>query len=138
MKLLDTVVLTLFHTGHAKICEHVVSATDVVATTVVSRIEVLYGRFDALMKAADGQQLVRAQQRLVDAEREFSKFRVVPIDATAAAQFDEFRVRKGLKRIGRADLLIASIAVAHGATLVTRNLRHFRQVPGLQLDNWAD
>jgi tRNA(fMet)-specific endonuclease VapC len=43
-----------------------------------------------------------------------------------------------LKKLGRADLLIASIALAHGATLVTRNLRHFHQIPGLYTENWAD
>jgi len=35
-------------------------------------------------------------------------------------------------------LLIASIALANDALLVTRNLRHFRQVPNLRLENWAD
>jgi tRNA(fMet)-specific endonuclease VapC len=43
-----------------------------------------------------------------------------------------------LKKIGRADLLIASIARANKAILVTRNLKDFRQVPGLQVENWAD
>jgi tRNA(fMet)-specific endonuclease VapC len=41
-------------------------------------------------------------------------------------------------KIGRADLLVASIALANRATLVTRNLRHFREVPGLSLENWVD
>jgi tRNA(fMet)-specific endonuclease VapC len=35
-------------------------------------------------------------------------------------------------------MLIASIALGQRATLVTRNLRHFRQIPGLTLENWAD
>jgi tRNA(fMet)-specific endonuclease VapC len=43
-----------------------------------------------------------------------------------------------LLEIGRADLLIASIALSRQATLVTRNLRHFRLIPGLRVENWAD
>ena len=46
--------------------------------------------------------------------------------------------RQAPKKIGRADLLIACIALAHGETLVTRNVRHFKQVPGLTIENWAD
>jgi tRNA(fMet)-specific endonuclease VapC len=36
-----------------------------------------------------------------------------------------------LKRIGRCDLLIASIALAENAKLITRNIRDFSLVPGL-------
>jgi tRNA(fMet)-specific endonuclease VapC len=45
---------------------------------------------------------------------------------------------KTLRKIGRADLLISSIALTHRAVLVTRNIRHFRQVPDLKLINWVD
>jgi tRNA(fMet)-specific endonuclease VapC len=48
------------------------------------------------------------------------------------------RAVKSLRKIGRADLLIASIALANRATLVTRNLRHFQQVSSLTLVNWVD
>jgi tRNA(fMet)-specific endonuclease VapC len=34
------------------------------------------------------------------------------------------------------DLKIASIALANGATLLTRNTRDFQKVPGLQIENW--
>jgi predicted nucleic acid-binding protein len=34
--------------------------------------------------------------------------------------------------------LIAAITRASDATLVTRNLRHFRRIPGLRVENWAD
>ena len=45
---------------------------------------------------------------------------------------------KKLKKSGRADLLIAAITLANRATLVTRNEKDFRQVPGLQVENWVD
>jgi tRNA(fMet)-specific endonuclease VapC len=116
----------------------VLSPGDLVAITVVTRIEVLCGRFEYLLKAADGTQLQRAQQLLEQSERDLAKLIVIPIDVAAAAMFDQLRQTKKLKKIGRADLLIASIALAHRATLVTCNLRHFQQVPGLRLENWAD
>lgn len=52
------------------------------------------------------------------------------------------RVRAELERrgtpIGPLDLLIAGTALAHGATLVTRNTAEFSRVPGLALENWYD
>jgi tRNA(fMet)-specific endonuclease VapC len=47
-------------------------------------------------------------------------------DQIAIVQFDRLRAARSLRKIGRADLLIASIALANRATLVTRNLRHFQ------------
>ncbi|MBL8796534.1 MAG: type II toxin-antitoxin system VapC family toxin [Planctomycetia bacterium] len=67
-----------------------------------------------------------------------SELLTVPLDAEALAIFERQRLIQGLKKIGRADLLIASICLAHQATLVTRNLRHFRLVPRLQTVNWVD
>jgi predicted nucleic acid-binding protein len=43
-----------------------------------------------------------------------------------------------LEKIGRTDLLIAAISLSARATLVTQNLRHFQQNPGLRLENWAE
>ncbi len=34
------------------------------------------------------------------------------------------------------DLLIAAIAKAHGATLVTRNKKHFEHIRGLKVEEW--
>jgi tRNA(fMet)-specific endonuclease VapC len=63
---------------------------------------------------------------------------VIPFDEAAAARFDQLRKTKGLRKIGRADLLVASITLARRATLVTRNVRHFRQIPDLTVGNWVD
>jgi tRNA(fMet)-specific endonuclease VapC len=47
------------------------------------------------------------------------------------------RTRHTLRRAGNIipdlDLLIAATAVVNGCTLMTRNLRHFQRIPGLQL-----
>jgi predicted nucleic acid-binding protein len=47
------------------------------------------------------------------------------------------RKQKKLK-LRRPDLLIACIALAHKALLVTRNTKDFEKVSGLRLANWAD
>jgi len=40
------------------------------------------------------------------------------------------------KKTGEMDILIAAVAVRHNALLVTNNLRHFENAPGIRLENW--
>jgi tRNA(fMet)-specific endonuclease VapC len=137
MYFLDTDTLTLIERKHAQVVQRLSRVDpDEVTTTLITKIEMLQGRFDALLKAADPEQLLRAQQRLARTEELLGELDIIPITAAAAAEFDKLRKNKRLKKIGRADLLIASIALAHRATLVTRNLKHFRQVPGLNVESW--
>lgn len=60
---------------------------------------------------------------------------VLPVEGRAAEI--AARVRRDLeadgKGIGMADYLIAGVCLAHAATLLTRNLDHFRRVPDLQI-----
>lgn len=63
---------------------------------------------------------------------------VVAFDAAAARRYGE--VRAELERlgilIGDADMRIAAIALSNGLKVVTGNERHFRRVPGLEVENW--
>jgi tRNA(fMet)-specific endonuclease VapC len=137
--LLDTDTLSRLHAGDARVQKHQERFDPAeVATTIITRIEILRGRFEFALKAADGQQLEQAQGWLQRSERLLNQIPVVFIDAAAAAEFDKLRQNKKLKKMGRADLLIAAIALAQPATLVTRNLKDFRLVPGLQVENWVD
>jgi tRNA(fMet)-specific endonuclease VapC len=139
MKVLDTSTLTHLFAGHERVLEAFSRETEEIATTVVSRIELLQGRFAMLLKAADGSELRRAQRwldRTVEQLAEIPK--LLAIDEASANEFDRLRGNKKLKKIGRADLLIAAIVLANRATLVTRNLKDFRLVPGLQVENWVD
>jgi tRNA(fMet)-specific endonuclease VapC len=111
---------------------------DIVGTTILTRIEVIRATFDAVLKAENGQQLLKAQARLQQSEELFGQLLIIGFDAKATREFDLLRKSRRLRRIGRADLLIASITLANGATLVTRNVRHFHQVPNLKVVNWVD
>jgi tRNA(fMet)-specific endonuclease VapC len=138
MIVLDTDTLTLLFQGRPRVLNRLQAAEQDVATSIITRIEVLQGRFAALLKAADAAQLQQAQQRLEDSEKQLSKLPVFPIGRAAAQQFEQLLRNRKLKKIGRGDLLIASIVLAQKATLATRNLRDFQQVPGLKTENWAD
>lgn len=139
MHLLDTDTLTYLHAGHPQVVRRLRDLEDPnVATTVITRVEILRGRFEFLLKAADGAQLLRAQQLLSRSEELLAQTVTLPIDERSAQEFDRLQSQRGLAKVGRADLLIASIALAHRATLVTRNVRHFSRVPGLMVVNWVD
>jgi predicted nucleic acid-binding protein len=51
-------------------------------------------------------------------------------------------MKAALKKKGIAsdnfDLLIASTAIAHNMTLVTRNVKHFEQIEGIHIENWVE
>src|SRR5262245_10620810 len=126
MHLLDTDTLTHLHAGNPQVIAHLRAVDDpVVGTTIVTKSELLRGRIDFLLKAATGAELLRAQQRFTRTEELLAQILIVPFDETAATQFDRLRANKAYRKIGRADLLIASIVLANRATLVTRNVRHF-------------
>lgn len=139
MYFLDTDTLTRVHGGNQRVAEHIREiGAENIATTVVTAIEILPGRHEFLLKAANGPQLLQAQKLLAQSEGMLRHNLIFPVDSRAATEFDKLRQHKKLKGIGRRDLLISCIALAHEATLVTRNVKHFRQVPGLTVENWID
>jgi tRNA(fMet)-specific endonuclease VapC len=139
MKVLDTNMLTHLFERHPKVLDRYSREAEEVTTTAINRAEMLLGRLAMLVQAASGQALQRGQ-RLLDLTDMFlaSIGRIVPGDRAAADQFDRLLQNKKLRKIGLRDLGIAAITLAHRATLVTRNLKDFRQVPGLRVENWMD
>lgn len=69
-----------------------------------------------------------------------SRLAVMPWSAQAADEYSQLRTlleRQGTP-IGGMDIMIAAHALAEGAVLVTNNLREFKRVPNLRLENWVD
>jgi tRNA(fMet)-specific endonuclease VapC len=58
---------------------------------------------------------------------------ILQFDADAQSKFEEIRHRA--RRMAAFDLRIASIALTRDATVLTRNVRDFRQVPGLEIED---
>ncbi len=75
-----------------------------------------------------------------DALNEFlAPFEIMPFDDRAAEAYG--RIRADLERrgtpIGSMDMLIAAHAQSLGVPLVTNNVKEFKRVPYLQVQNWA-
>jgi len=105
--------------------------------TPLDRLTVTAITVAELRYAAERSQQREANRALVEAF--LSPFEVLSFDGQAAAAFAPIKaalMAQG-KPIGPMDLLIASIAMARDATVVTANEREFRRVPGLSVENWA-
>lgn len=62
----------------------------------------------------------------------------LPVDALVSARAGEIAAQQRLsgRPSGTVDPLIAATALTKGVPLVTRNVRHFDRIDGLQLENW--
>jgi tRNA(fMet)-specific endonuclease VapC len=139
LHLLDTDTMTLWLYGNENVRRRfdAVAARDRLAISLITRVELLRGRFEAVLKAANRTEWLQAQERLLSTEEGLAEVEVIPITEAAADQFEALRANKKLKKMDRGDMLQAAIALAEGATLVTRNTKDYTGLPGLKLENWA-
>lgn len=140
MIILDTDIWTIQQHARGEAFERLAArllrATDPdVAITVVSVQEQLRGWLAYLSQADEIAKLTRGYDRLREWVVRAGQAHIVSYDEHAASEFGRFR-SIGV-RIGTMDLRIAAIAIAHGALLVSRNLRDFEQVPGLRVEDWT-
>ncbi|MBR6079134.1 MAG: PIN domain-containing protein [Treponema sp.] len=66
-------------------------------------------------------------------------FEIVPFtekDAEVYGKIKEQLILEG-NLIGSNDMLIASVALSHNATIVTHNIREFSRVKGLIVEDWT-
>jgi tRNA(fMet)-specific endonuclease VapC len=68
-----------------------------------------------------------------------SPLEIIPYDDKAAADYGQIRnhLEKKSAIVGAMDLLIGAHARSIPMTLVTKNLREFKRIPGLRVENWA-
>jgi tRNA(fMet)-specific endonuclease VapC len=101
-----------------------------VGMSVVTYLALVYG-------AAKSQHI---EANLAKIEQLSRLIPVEPLAASAGTHYGKLRAeleRKG-SSIGGYDLLIAAHALTLGLILVTNNVRAFRRVSGLRIENWAD
>ena len=103
---------------------------------IVAAEETLKGWLALLNRESPGHDQLSAYFELKRSIETIAHFTILPFDEDAADRF--VSLRKLLPRNGTMDLKIASICLAHDATLLTRNLADFEKVPGLRVENWLD
>lgn len=100
---------------------------DLVVSTI-SRAELLFGAHHSARAHANLERLATFLAPLASLD----------FDLPSAETYG--RLRAELKRrgtpIGANDLLLAAQALAHGHVLVTRNVREFERIDGLQVERW--
>jgi tRNA(fMet)-specific endonuclease VapC len=130
MKLLDTdICVHLLNAHEPELLQRfkLHSPPDLALCSVV-RAELLWGARNS----------ARVTENLERVELFCSPMRSLPFDDACADHYGVIRADLAARGepIGPNDVLIAAIAVAHRATLVTRNLREFQRVEGLAVEVW--
>jgi tRNA(fMet)-specific endonuclease VapC len=67
---------------------------------------------------------------------DLSRFSVLNLDYESARTWGELAEQTKSNSIGELDLFIASIAIVNKQTLLARNVKHFKRVPGLTVESW--
>lgn len=105
-----------------------------VFASIVTVEESIQGWMALLNKTPAGVEQVEIYFRLQEALESAVRLGILPFDHDAAAIFVE--LRKVFRRTGTMDLKIAAICLAHDATLLTRNVGHFAEIPNLRVEDW--
>lgn len=130
--LLDTNILSdLLKNPQGKVAQKISSLPseerDLLATSIIVAAELRYG-----VAKSGSSILARRVDQLLEA------IEILPLEPKADEHYG--RVRSQLEKagtvIGANDLLIAAQALAIDAVLVTDNIREFKRVKGLWVENW--
>ncbi len=128
--MLDTnILIYTIRNRPTKVREEFKKHADYLAMSTITLGELIYG----------AEKSAQADRNLADVEALAARMDVVPFDSPAAIHFGQVRAElaKSGKLIGPYDLMIAGHARSRGLILVTNNLREFKRVPGLRVENWT-
>lgn len=128
MNIFDTDVLVAALRGQSDAIDVIVAAGGDGLTTTLNAAELLEGA--ALAQRPEAEQ--------IRVETFLARLRLLPFGPRAARTYGSLAaaVRTEGTHPGLMDTLVASIALAEGATIVTRNRKHFDRIPGLKVQSW--
>ncbi len=109
--------------------------TDEVVTSVVSYEEQMRGWLAYIAQLRVVDRHVAAYQRLTQMLEFYCTTPRLPFNDRAVEQFHRLRIAR--LHIGTMDLKIAAIALAHNATLLSRNLVDFGKISTLHVEDWT-
>jgi tRNA(fMet)-specific endonuclease VapC len=131
----DTDHLSLYGRNHPVLIDRLQNHSIVLITTGINIEEQLRGRLAQIAEAKSGAVLCNAYRWLSETVKMLSVFEVLQFTEAAQAIYQDLKSQR--IRIGTQDLRIASIVLAHGGILLSRNARDFDQIPNLTIENWT-
>jgi predicted nucleic acid-binding protein len=128
MIMLDTNVVVAFLNGDKSVLKRIKGEVDKIVLSTLVIAELDYGA-----KASQ-----RAKENLGNLYRVFDIWQIIPFDVECAKVFGT--IKSKLRSLGRPtgemDGLIAATAMAHKATLVIADKKHFENIEGLRFEVW--
>jgi tRNA(fMet)-specific endonuclease VapC len=132
---LDTNVFTLFQAGNPAILRRVEARSpEDLAITIITVEEELGGWYTRLRQGRKREQLARVYQRMTDSLRFLARVQLLSFPEPAIARYEDLRAN--YRRLGKNDLRIAAIVLEEDAVLATCNVRDFKPIKGLQIEDW--
>jgi tRNA(fMet)-specific endonuclease VapC len=131
MHFLDTNICIYFLNGtYEAIGNHFrkISPKEIQIPSIV-KAELLFG----LEKSKRKNEIKEKYEQFLDA------FEIIPFDDSAAYQYANirFELEKKGNLIGGNDLIIASTVLSRQGILITHNVKEFKRVPGLFVEDWT-
>jgi tRNA(fMet)-specific endonuclease VapC len=118
---------------HARVL--LLDKTDKIVTTIVTYEEQTRGWLAYAAKSRSTSHQIKAYGRLKKHLMVYMGFEVLDFDAAAATEFDRLRSLK--LQVGTSDLKIAAIAISQNAMLLSRNLKDFKRIPDVRVEDWT-
>src|SRR6266702_1689959 len=128
MILLDTNIVVAYFNGNEPIASKVVENINKITLSTLVVAELDYGA-----KASQNR-----FNNLSNLNRFIELVRIIPFDLACARMLGTIksRLRQIGKPTGEVDAMIAAVALANKAELVTGNTRQFQNIEGLKLSSW--
>ena len=129
MYVLDTNTLIYYFKNQGQVAQRLVEISPqeiIVSTIVLFELQVGIAKSTSPAKRIQQLQQFLSRVNLVSFDR----------DAALAAATIRAQLEQNGTPIGPIDVLIAGVAVARQATIVTRNVNEFSRVSGLSIMNW--
>ena len=98
-------------------------------TSAINVGEIYYGASRSSRKA----QIIKAFNEMV-----FPNVNILPFDRQSGQVFGILKaeLEKGGIGCSEPDLRIAAVAIQHSLILITGNTKHFKNIPGLRIEDW--
>jgi tRNA(fMet)-specific endonuclease VapC len=125
--LIDTNVAIYAHHGHPAVLDHFAKHEGLIFISSLSLAE---------LERGIGKTPEFAKLRRLQVDEMLKSVPVLPFDRSCAARYGQIIAELGWVKARDFDRMIAAHALVAGATLVTNNVKDFRDIRGLQLAEW--